>query len=63
MRPKPTRSALAGSGTATTSALTEKFAPELIMNGFLLALATGVAAGFLPAIRSARAGIVDSLVS
>jgi putative ABC transport system permease protein len=37
--------------------------PELILNGFLLALATGVAAGLLPAIRSARAGIVDSLVS
>ncbi len=37
--------------------------PELIGNGFLLALGTGIAAGLLPAIRSARAGIVDSLVS
>ncbi len=37
--------------------------PGLIGNGFLLALVTGIAAGVLPAIRSARAGIVQSLVS
>jgi len=37
--------------------------PGLIGNGFLLALGTGIAAGLLPAIRSARAGIVESLVS
>ena len=37
--------------------------PGLILSGVLLALATGLVAGFLPAVRSARAGIVDSLVS
>ena len=37
--------------------------PELVGHGFLLALGTGLVAGILPALRSARAGIVDSLAS
>jgi putative ABC transport system permease protein len=35
--------------------------PALVLQGFGVALAAGLVAGLVPAIRSARAGIVDSL--
>ena len=37
--------------------------PELVVRGLLLALATGIAAGLFPALRSARWSIVESLRS
>ena len=37
--------------------------PGLVLQGFGIALGAGLVAGLLPAVRSARAGIVDSLAS
>lgn len=37
--------------------------PGLVLQGFGIALGAGLLAGLLPAVRSARAGIVDSLAS
>ncbi len=37
--------------------------PELVAQGFGIALGAGLLAGLLPAVRSARAGIVDSLAA